>query len=276
MRELSLFTGAGGGLLGTHHLLGWETVGYVEIDDYCQRVIKQRIADGLLPEAPIFGDIRAFISEGYAASYTGMVDVVTAGFPCQPFSLEGKRRGEDDSRNMWPQTIKTIGIVRPAHVLLENVPGIRAYLPVVIRDLRRYGYTVQRPRIISSGSTGALHIRKRIWIHSYANSNGRMRQRDGLFTPARIRPQAWSEFEGLVSDILQSCVPASKGNGIHDAIPRRVDRLKAIGNGQDPFVVATAWHILTQNFFAPKRTPDAPNGTQWTKSGRQRRKNSGL
>jgi len=258
MKYLSLFSGVGGGDLGMQHLLGFNCVGYVEWENYCVRVLEQRIKDGLLSDAPIFHcDIREWIKD-YAASYTGMVDVITAGFPCQPFSLEGKRRGEDDSRNMWPQTIKTIGIVRPAHVLLENVPGIRAYLPVVIRDLRRYGYTVQRPRIISSGSTGALHIRKRIWIHSHANSNGRMRQRDGLFTPARIRPQAWSEFEGLVSDILQSCVPASKGNGIHDAIPRRVDRLKAIGNGQDPFVAATAWHILTQNFFAPKRTPDAP------------------
>jgi len=244
MRYLSLFSGCLGGDLGMQHLLGMECVGYVEIDEYCQRVIRQRQEDGLIDRAPIFTDIRAFISEGYAREYQGMVDVVTGGFPCQPFSLEGKQRGEDDSRNMWPQTIKTIGIVRPAHVLLENVPGILAYLPVVIRDLRRAGYTVQRPRIISSGSTGALHIRKRIWIYSHANSNGRMRQRDGLFTPARIRPQAWSEFEGLVSDILQSCVPASKGNGIHDAIPRRVDRLKATGNGQDPFVAATAWRIL--------------------------------
>ena len=257
MKYLSLFSGAGGGDLAMQHLLGLACRGYVENEPYCQEVIKQRISDGLLDAAPIFGDIRDFNRE-YAGCYQGMVDLITGGFPCQPFSLEGKRRGEDDSRNMWPQTIKTIGIVRPAHVLLENVPGIRAYLPVVIRDLRRDGYTVQRPRIISSGSTGALHIRKRIWIHSHANSNGRMRQRDGLFTPARIRPQAWSEFEGLVSEILQSCVPASKGNGIHDAIPRRVDRLKAIGNGQDPFVAATAWHILTQNFFAPKHSSDAP------------------
>jgi len=242
---LSLFTGAGGGDLAMQHLLGFKCKGYVEYENYCQEVIKQRITDGLLDSAPIFGDIRAFISEGYAESYQGMVDLITGGFPCQPFSVAGKQAGENDPRNMWPQTIKTIGIVRPAHVLLENVPGIRAYLPVVIRDLRRDGYTVQRPRIISSGSTGALHIRKRIWIYSHANSNGRMRQRDGLFTPARIRPQAWSEFEGLVSDILQSCVPASKGNGIHDAIPRRVDRLKAIGNGQDPFVAATAFRILS-------------------------------
>ena len=97
MRELSLFSGAGGGLLGTY-LLGWIPVGYVEQNDYCQRVIAARIADRILPDAPIFGDIRAFIRDGYAASYQGMVDVLTAGFPCQPFSVAGKRKGGTDKR----------------------------------------------------------------------------------------------------------------------------------------------------------------------------------
>src|SRR3990167_11417581 len=98
MRELSLFSGAGGGLLGSK-LLGWNCVGYVESNEYCQKVLRQRIADGFLDAAPIFGDIRKFISEGYAASYQGMVDVVTAGFPCQPFSISGKGFGKDDHRN---------------------------------------------------------------------------------------------------------------------------------------------------------------------------------
>ncbi len=113
MNELSLFTGAGGGLLGSR-MLGWRTVGYVEWDDYCQRVLAARINDGLLDPAPIFGDVRTFVCDGYAASYQGMVDVVTAGFPCQPFSVAGKRAGEADERNMWPATLDFIRIVRPA------------------------------------------------------------------------------------------------------------------------------------------------------------------
>jgi len=92
MLELSLFSGAGGGLLGSK-ILGWKTVGMVEYDEYCQRVIMQRQADGLLDQCPVFGDVREFIRDGYAASYTGMVDVVSAGFPCQPFSVAGKRQG---------------------------------------------------------------------------------------------------------------------------------------------------------------------------------------
>ena len=173
MRELSLFTGAGGGLLGTHHLLGWETVGYVEIEDYCQRVIKQRIADGLLPEAPIFSDIRAFISEGYAASYTGMVDVVTGGFPCQPFSVAGKQLGADDPRNMWPATIETIRIIQPRYTFLENVPGllVSGYFHRILGDLAESGFDA-RWKVVSAAEVGAPHKRDRLWIMADSKCGG--------------------------------------------------------------------------------------------------------
>jgi DNA (cytosine-5)-methyltransferase 1 len=167
--ELSLFSGAGGGLLGTK-LLGFTTIGYVEYEPYCQKVLKARIEDGILDAAPIFGDIRKFISEGYAGSYTGLVDVLTAGFPCQPFSVAGKQKGADDPRNMWPQTADVIRIVQPQRVLLENVPGLRPYVPVVIRDLRRLGYVVSRPLVLGADDVGAPHRRKRLWIMAYARS----------------------------------------------------------------------------------------------------------
>jgi DNA (cytosine-5)-methyltransferase 1 len=79
--ELSLFSGAGGGLLGTK-LLGWRCAGYVENDDYCQRVLAGRIEGGIFDRAPIFRDIRAFLGQGFAERYRGLVDVLTAGFPC--------------------------------------------------------------------------------------------------------------------------------------------------------------------------------------------------
>ena len=93
MNELSLFSGCGIGSWAFKESEDWRTVGYVEWDKYCQRVIAQRIQDGLLDEAPIFGDIRAFVSEGYAERYRGVAEVVSAGFPCQPFSHAGKREG---------------------------------------------------------------------------------------------------------------------------------------------------------------------------------------
>jgi len=172
MKELSLFSGAGGGLLGTHHLLGWQTIGYVEYENYCQKVIRQRITDGLLDAAPIFGDIRTFISDGYAKAYQGLVDVVTGGFPCQPFSVAGKRRGEDDSRNMWPFTRDTIRIVKPRWAFLENVPGLisSGYFGTVISDLAEIGYNA-RWTVLGAKDVGAPHKRDRLWIVANAINN---------------------------------------------------------------------------------------------------------
>ena len=167
MKELSLFSGAGGGLLGTRQL-GWETIGYVEYEKYCQRVLKQRIADGLLDAAPIFGDIDRFIAEGYADAYKGMADIITAGFPCQPFSVAGKQRGEDDPRNMWPQTRECISRIRPRHVLLENVPGLLAhkYAKRIFGEITELGYDF-RWGIIGADDAGASHRRKRLWVVGY-------------------------------------------------------------------------------------------------------------
>lgn len=170
MRELSLFSGAGGGLLASK-LLGWRTIGYVEYNDYCQRVIRQRIDDGILDDAPIFGDIRAFIRDGYAAAYQGMVDVVSGGFPCQPFSIAGKRAGADDPRNMWPATIATIRAIRPRFAFLENVPALlnSGYFGTIVVDLAESGYSV-RWRRLSGAELGAPHKRDRLWIVAYSEN----------------------------------------------------------------------------------------------------------
>ena len=216
LNELSLFTGAGGGLLGTK-LLGWKAIGYVEKEPYCQKVIRQRIADGILDAAPIFGDIRKFISEGYAASYTGMVDVITAGFPCQPFSVAGKRKQADDERNMWPATADVIGIVKPRFVLLENVPGVREYLPVVVRDLRRCGYEVSHPLQLGADDVGAPHRRKRVWI--VANS-----KRGICWTPGESR-----ELEGVHRRRPDDAMQVTQSGDVADT-PQQQDDGRERGN----------------------------------------------
>jgi len=164
MNELALFSGGGGGLLASL-LLGHRIIGYVEIDDYCQRITAQRIKDGILPEAPIFSDITAFNDSGYAAAYTGLVDVLSGGFPCQPFSLSGKRLGAADERNMWPATIECIRVVRPGIVFLENVPALltSGYFGTVLGDLAASRYDV-RWRCLSAAEVGAPHKRNRLWI----------------------------------------------------------------------------------------------------------------
>lgn len=111
------------------HLLGFRCVGYVEIEKYCQKLIRQRQEDGLIDVAPIFTDIRAFVSDGYAASYTGLVDVITGGFPCQPHSCAGKREGGNDERDLWGCLAQVVSEIQPRFVFLENVPGITSTIP---------------------------------------------------------------------------------------------------------------------------------------------------
>ena len=141
MKELSLFSGGGGGLLGTK-LLGWKNVGYIEINEYCQQIIAQRIKDGILDDAPIFSDIKLFISEGYSRRYKGMVDVITGGFPCQPFSTAGQQKRENDDRNMWLQTFQVISDILPRFTFLENVPGLLStnYFGTILADISSIGY----------------------------------------------------------------------------------------------------------------------------------------
>ena len=228
MRYLSLFSGAGGGDLAMQHLLGFRCVGYVEYEPYCQKLIKQRIADGLLDPAPIFGDIRAFNSEGYAAAYQGMVDLITGGFPCQAFSsaAAGKNKPHKD---MWPETLECIEIVKPHFFFGEN-PSRKA-IEWAGACLCELGYS-SRTTEVSAADMGADHIRTRHWILAYPNHesqllgtlNAKMESMPG------VRPGVWDTFPDE--------------SGMDDGDTCRMDRYAAIGNMQVPIVAATAFRIL--------------------------------
>lgn len=165
MLELSLFSGGGGGLLGSR-LLGWRTVCYVEKDSYCQKVIQARIRDGILDDAPIWDDARSFDGRPWA----GRVDIISAGFPCQPFSGAGKQLGEDDPRNLWPDTIRIIREVGPEWLLLENVTRLLTfrYFGRILGDLAKSGYRY-RYDCIPASAIGANHQRDRLWIVAHAS-----------------------------------------------------------------------------------------------------------
>ena len=270
MNELSLFTGAGGGLLGTT-ILGWRHVGYVEKENYCQKIIIQRIKDGIFDDAPIFGDIRTFISEGYAAEYQGLVDIITAGFPCQPFSVAGKQKGGNDARNMWPETIQCLRIIRPRFALLENVPGLLAhrYIQRIFGDLAESGYNA-RWCVLGADDVGAQHRRKRLWILADTESTKCERSRntwsrgDGFTVSGNVSDSPCVGMEGNRTGGEQKSdtherpelsmrrtvngwpIEPDVGRVAH-GVASRVDRLKAIGNGQVPRVVATAWKILSKD-----------------------------
>lgn len=186
MNYLSLFSGANGGDLAFQHLLkGFRCVGYIDHEPYCQAITRQRISDGLLDNAPIFSCIKEFISQGWAKEYQGMVELVIGGFPCQPFSVAGKRKGEQDERNMWPWTIAAIRLVRPRYAFLENVPGLLAsgYMPRIFADLAEAGYHA-RWTVLGADDVGANHKRKRLWILAYTT-----KPNDRICNPESINRQ---------------------------------------------------------------------------------------
>jgi len=181
MNELSLFSGAGGGLLATKHFLKWRTIGYVEQNHYCQNIIAQRAKEGLLDSAPLWGDINEFIESGAVDQYEGVTDVVTGGFPCQPFSVAGRRKGKDDGRNCWPQCIEVIRRVKPRFFFGENVPGLlnSGYFPEILRSLAQAGY-VTRWVVLGVDSVGGNHRRKRLWILAYADTGQRIEPQEQI------------------------------------------------------------------------------------------------
>lgn len=277
LRELSLFAGAGGGLLGSV-LLGHRIVGAVEIDEYCCKVLEQRQRDGILERFPIFNtDIRDFIRHGYADLYKGQCDLISGGFPCQPFSVAGKRAGADDPRNMWPATAECVRIIRPRYCFFENVPGLlnSGYFGTIVGDLAACGYGV-RWRCLSAAELGAPHKRDRLWIVAHAQSEqGRGVQFAGVqpdATPNAAtvanrssqrgqgqRAQAvcgesalpWGENIRSLEDIARRHdIPQPLICRMDDGYAARVDRLRAAGNAQVPAVAATAWRLLTEDLYA--------------------------
>lgn len=235
MKYLSLFSGIAGGDLGLQHLLGWRCLGYVEQDKYCCRVLEQRIKDRILSDAPIFfGDIREWIKSGYATAYQGMVDAVAGGFPCQPFSVAGKKEGKKDRRNMWPETIETIRQIQPRYCFFENVRGLLSsgYFQEILKDLAESGYDA-RWRVLSAAEVGAPHKRDRLWIVAYAN-NGRCTQHQSKqeWQVSKSGQVSWWRVEPALDRVA-------------DGYAGRVAELQAAGNAQVPLVAATAWHLLT-------------------------------
>jgi DNA (cytosine-5)-methyltransferase 1 len=232
MNELSLFSGVGGGLLASKYFLGWKTIGYVEINEYCQKVIAQRIKDGMLDEAPIFGDIRAFINDGYAESYKGMVDVVSGGFPCQPFSTASHQR--KTAKNLWPEMQRAIETIEPAFVFAENVQ--KSSIDEAAKDLYRLGY-FSKAVSLSAANMGADHVRRRFWLFAY--SNDKKQSMRGFNDEMGVM----QELQGRVWESFNRCERVVNG------LAGRMEQFRAIGNGQVPQVAATAWRFLTGALF---------------------------
>lgn len=269
MNELALFAGAGGGILAGN-LLGWTTVCAVERDAYAAQVLAQRQNDGIIAPFPIWSDVETF--DG--TQWRGIVDVVSGGFPCQDISAAGNGVGISGARSkLWKHMARIIGEVRPGVVLVENSPLlVKRGLAVVIGDLAEMGYGCQWFRL-SASECGAPHKRDRIWIVAYPDGVRELQpqggeqdkrgwigdSREGVenskckrFEQMEPPEPCGAEIKGTANQTEHPGIsgrirgwPIEPGMGrMADGVAHRVDRLKALGNGQVPRVAATAFSLL--------------------------------
>jgi len=184
LKLLDLFSGIGGFSLGLESTGYFETIAFVEKDKFCQQVLKKNFKD-----IPIESEVRDVKGDRYAA------DIVCGGFPCQPFSVAGKRKGTDDDRYLWDETIRIVRECKPRWFIGENVEGIiniqeGMVLRQVCDDLEKEGFEVQCVVIPASG-IGAWHQRKRVWILAYSKHNGSHRSKGNETIKSSNQSKEW-------------------------------------------------------------------------------------
>jgi DNA (cytosine-5)-methyltransferase 1 len=277
LNELALFAGAGGGILGGK-LLGWRTVCAVEWEAYPASVLVARQNDGILPPFPIWDDVQTFDGR----PWKGIVDVISGGFPCTDISAAGKGAGIDgEASGMWREMARVICEVQPRYVFVENSPMLTSRgLGRVLGDLASMGFDAKWG-VLGAADVSANHQRDRIWIvgtnvaHPLCNRLQGIRENRDIEGQVGLRGRkrshkeqnlhmAHTENKGYVRWLgcmgtteSQHNNRRSSTNGcrewwkaepdvgrVVDGLASRVDRLKAIGNGQVPLCAATAWRIL--------------------------------
>lgn len=272
MNHGSLFSGIGGFDLAAEWM-GWTNFFHCEINDYCQKILNQHF-----PNAESYTDITATDFSGWK----GKCDIVTGGFPCQPYSQAGRRKGKEDDRHLWPQMLRAIGEIQPAWIVGENVPGLLNWergmvLAEIYADLEAQGFEVFPPLILPACGKNAPHRRDRLFIVAHRNSikrkpiakdgeweNSKQISEGGLL---RSKPSPAGE-SGIIADSHCEFTQGCENNGVidcsgkksheqstgffrttwkefptkppvcggNDGIPRKLDRIKALGNAIVPQV----------------------------------------
>lgn len=287
LKVLDLFSGIGGFSLGLERA-GMETVAFCEIQPFCQKVLKNH-----WPDVPIYEDIRSLDGR----QFRGTVDVVCGGFPCQPFSVAGKRAGAEDDRHLWPEMLRVISESKPTWVIGENVGGfVDMAFDNCATDLENEGYTVTA-FIIPACAVNAPHRRDRVWIIAHSsdkrcdsgsnNREERHLQKEQIRNSKKDKPKRnrrksrisedattiantdhigrkgsecqkiqrkstrERQFQGSDSHWAHGwSISSPRVCGVHDGIPDRTHRLKALGNAvvpQIPQVIGKAiMQIKTQ------------------------------
>ena len=262
LRELALFSGAGGGILGGL-LLGWRTVCAVEIDPYCRSVLLARQRDGMFDPFPIWDDVRTFDGK----PWRGHVDVISGGFPCQDISAAGKGAGITGERSgLWVEMARIVREVGPRFVFVENSPRLTCRgLGCVLGDLATMGYDA-RWGVFGACDVGAPHERARLFVVADStevrwgarrtrrlDSSDSRESEQSLQEPAnadgeRLQEQRRSIAASKTTPELERCswwgAEPDVVRVVH-GVPNRVDRIAALGNAQVPSVARLAWETLT-------------------------------
>lgn len=277
---LALCSGIGGIDLGLKLAIGdnYRTVCHVEREAYAASVIVARMAEKALDQAPIWDDLKTFDGK----PWRGVVDIVTAGYPCQPFSLAGKRRGADDPRHLWPSVARVIREVEPTLVFCENVPGhINLGFREVAGELQEMGYRVAA-LLRSAADLGSTHERERLFILGYRDgergsqqegSKPKERRRTGDSSGGFLAYNCCKRLEGIRERASRIGQELSEPTGsrllfppdrrpenwrevdeaLKPAVPRmahgsadRVDSIRSTGNAVVPCVAAAAFVELVQ------------------------------
>ena len=229
MNELALFTGTGAGLLATQWL-GLKTACAVELDWYCRCVLTQRQNErNLRSSFPIWDDIRTFDGR----PWRGRIDVITGGFPCQAYSTAAA--GKNNADDLWCEMQRIISEVSPVYVFAENVE--RKAINKACDELESMGYKT-KALSLSAKDLGGDHLRERHWLLAYANDKGKLFSHFNAKAPMlqKLRESIWQ------ADPFES--------GVDDGDANRMDRFKAIGNGQVPIVAIEALMELASHTIA--------------------------
>jgi len=193
LRHLDLFSGLGGFSLGLEATGGFETVAFCDIEKFSRKVLKKH-----WPNVKQYKDIKELTYEQIKEDTLAPIDIITGGYPCQPFSVAGSQRGEKDKRHLWPEMFRLVKECKPTWVIGENVSGhIKLGLDTVLQDLESEGYSV-RAFSISASSIGANHQRERVWIVAHSNlENTRQHGRriESTWDTESIGPRTFEETE---------------------------------------------------------------------------------
>ena len=211
MRCLDLFSGIGGFSLGLERA-GMETVAFCEYDKKAQLVLKKH-----WPDVPMFDDVRTLTGEQLERAGITDIGLICGGYPCQPFSVAGKRQGKADDRHLWPEFFRLIQEIRPTWVIAENVAGhINMGLDSVLADLESEGYQCQT-FLIPACAVDAFHRRDRVWIVAW-NSNG-----GNVGKEREIQERESTDSCGICTDVAHS-----------ESARREARRSNGMGNDDKP------------------------------------------